>query len=259
MAMEQKEMVNLLKTEDVKVNILLINGSPRGNNHSQIPLDKAMEAAEKLPGVETDVFAFKGKKIGFCRHCPDYCRTKLECMYKDDFEEYYTKWLWADGVIWVTPVYHMGPPAQVRAVMDRLSEVGFHQARAKLDKTGGKPVYARYAKAMGAIVHGATRFGGQEITLQFLMNYALLMDGFYVTGDMPECYLGAAGHSPNREALLQDESFLHSAATVGKRVTEMAKIIKAAKMLAYDTIPDGFFPSKTEMNICDRQQFVESL
>jgi len=255
MVLNEKALVNILDPEDVKVNILVLNGSPRPDNNSMVPMERAIAAAEAVPGACVDTFHFRGKKLEFCRHCINYCTDKLECMHKDDFAEFRDKWLWADGIIWVAPVYHMGPPSQIRAVLDRLSEVGFHTVRAKQIERGGPLVYAKYTKAVGAIVHGATRYGGQEITLQFFMNHAILLDCFYVTGDMPECYLGAAGHSPTPEAIRGDESFLHSAATVGRRVTEMAKIIKAGLMLATDSIPADFFASKKSVHDFSKEEF----
>ena len=257
--LRDNDIVNILNPDDVKVNILVLNGSPRPNNNSMVPMERAIQEIEKISGANVDTFHFRAKKLEFCRHCTQHCGNVLECVHKDGFVEFLEKWLWADGIVWALPVYHMGPPAQVRAVLDRLSEIGFQTVRAKQRERGGPLVYGRYTKAVGAIVHGATKYGGQEITLQYLMNHAILLDCIYVTGDMPECYLGAAGHSPNPEAVKNDESFLHSAATVGKRVTEMAKIIKASMMLATDTIPEDFFTSKKAAQDYSRAEFKERL
>ncbi|MEG1525103.1 MAG: flavodoxin family protein [Clostridia bacterium] len=256
MALTNKDMVNVLNTEDVKVNILVLNGSPKKNSNSQIPMDAAIEAIQKIPGVNLDTFYFAGKKLEFCRHCLNYCNEHLECIHKDDFNEFKTKWLWADGIVWVSPVYHMGPPAKVRAVLDRLSEVEFHTVhRRSLTENCGY-IYPKFSKAVGAIIHGATRYGGQEITIQYFINHAVLLDCFPVSGDMPECYLGAAGHSPSREALENDKSFLHSAASVGRRVVETAKILKAGLMLSCDSMDKQWFPSKETMGAMDKESFI---
>jgi len=256
MALTNRDMVNVLKTEDVKVNILVLNCSPKAKSNSQVPMDAAIAEIQKIPGANVDTFYFAGKKLEFCRHCLNYCNEHLTCMYKDDFLEFKEKWLWADGIVWVSPVYHMGPPAKARSVLDRLSEVEFHTVHKRNLKEGCGYVYPKFSKAVGAIVHGATRYGGQEMTIQYFVNHSVLLDCFPVSGDMPECYLGAAGHSPNREALENDASFLKSAASVGRRVTETAKIIKAALMLTCDSMTENWFPSKETMGAMDKEGFI---
>lgn len=249
------EYVNALEPEQVKVNILGICGSPRGDSNSLILLNKALEGAQQLAGVEVDTYNFKGKKIEFCRHCLAYCSKHLECRHKDDFQEFKEKWLKADGIIWSVPVYHMGPPAKVRAALDRLSEVEFHTLRATQPDVK-EPKYPRFCKVGGTITQGGTKYGGQEITLQFFMNHFVLLDSFPVTGDMPESYLGVAGHVPNREALLENHELLQSAFSLGKRVAETAKIIKAGIMLTINSLPEEYLYSKKQMGALDRESFV---
>lgn len=259
MAIDMKEVVNALRGEDVRVNILVLNGSPRAKNNSQIPMDRVIQAVNDIPGTALDTFHFHGKNLEFCRHCLAYCSKHMNCVHKDDFHEFKKKWIWADGMVWVTPVYHMGPPGKLRSVIDRLSEVEFHTVHTTAQEKGVGYIYPRFMKAVGAVVHGGTRYGGQEITLQYFLNHTILLDNVPVTGDMPECYLGAAGYSPDRETLEKDEVFLESAYTVGKRVTEMAKIIKAAKIVAAETIPSEYYSSKQKMGAISKEEFLDQL
>lgn len=260
MALTEKDLVNLLDTSDVPVNILVVNCSPKAKSNSQVLVDVALEQLKEFPAVNTDTYRFAGKKIEACRHCPNYCKQHMECVYKDDYQEFREKWLWADGIVWVSPVYHMGPPSKVRSALDRLSEVEFHTIQDQRRKRGGgPPIYPKFSKAVGSIVHGATLYGGQEITIQYFVNHAVLLDCFPVSGDMPECYLGAAGHSPSREALEGNEVFLYSAGTVARRVAETAKMIKAGLMLAQEDLEEGWFPSKDAMGATDKEGFVSRM
>ena len=259
-ALTNKEMVNVLKGEDVKVNILVINCSPKAKSNSQVPMDAVIEAVKGIPGANVDTFHFANKKIEYCRHCrAHYCVEHQECVFQDDFQAFKAKWLWADGIVWVSPVYHMGPPSKVRAVLDRLSEVEFGSVHDRMKKQNCGLIYPKFYKAVGAVVHGATRFGGQELPCQFFINHAVLLDCMPISGNMPECYIGALGHSPNPEALGNDKSFLESARSVGVRVTEAAKIMKAARTLLYDDLDEQWFPSQEVMGGFDKAGFIARL
>lgn len=259
-ALTNKEMVNTLKGDDVKVNILVINCSPKAKSNSQIPTDVVVDAVSKMPGVCVDTYKFANKKIEYCRHCRvHYCVSHQECVFKDDFQEFKAKWLWADGIVWVSPVYHMGPPSMVRAVLDRLSEVEFGNVHDRMKKQNCGLIYPKFYKAVGSVVHGATRFGGQELTCQYFLNHSVLLDCMPISGNMPESYIGALGHSPNPDALKEDQSFLETAASVGRRVTEAAKIMKAARMLCVDDLDEQWFPSQEAMGGFDKAGFIARL
>ena len=259
-ALTNKEMVNVLKGEDVKGHILVINCSPTVKSKSRVPVAAVIEAVERIPGANIDTFSFANKKIEYCRHCrAHYCVEHQECIFQDDFQEFKAKWLWADGIVWVSPVYHMGPPSKVRAVLDRLSEVEFGAVHDRMNKKGCGLIYPKFYKAVGAVVHGATRFGGQELTCQFFLNHTVLLDCMPISGNMPECYIGALGHSPNPEALAADKQFLESAQSVGKRVTEAAKIMKAARMLLCGDLDEQWFPSQQVMGGFDKEGFIARL
>lgn len=242
--------IDLLRSEDVRVKILAINGSPRipKRSNSQLLLDAAKAAVAEHSGVEIVEYSFARKKIAPCRMCISYCSQHEECVNKDDFQEFRSKWLGSDGIIWSVPIYHMGPPSQVRAALDRMNELRFQTKRAH-----NATQYPRLCKAGGTIVQGGTRYGGQEITQQFFLHHFLLLQCVPVTADMPESYLGVCAHGPSREALLADKSAFHLSGSLGNRVTEMAKIIKAGLMLTQDSLPDEYFPSLEKMGLCERR------
>ena len=246
----EAELVDILNPDLVKVRILGINASPRARQQSNswLLLQEALAGVEEAGGAEVDTFDFGNKKIAYCLHCPRGCNDKLECIFQDDYQAFRQAWLQADGVIWSAPVYHMGPPSQVRAALDRLSEVEFNHHR-----TSGDRHYPRFCKVGGAIVQGGSRFGGQEVTAQFFMQHFLLMDNLPVTGDMPESYLGVLAQARSKEELLQDQALLASCRSLGRRVTHMARIVKAGMMLLRDALPDEYFYCRQNVGRIDRE------
>jgi len=253
LAPEEAAYLDILRTEDIRLKVFAINGSPRApkRSNSQILLDQAKLGALELPGVELSEFSFAQKDIDPCRMCITYCSKHQECCVADDFQEFRGKWLDSDGAIWSVPVYHMGPPSVVRAALDRMSELRFQTSFAHK-----QPQYPRLLKAVGTIVQGGSRYGGQEITQQFLMQHAMLFQCVPVTADMPEAYLGVAAQVRSRDDLLADEGALHQSRSQGLRVAEMAKIIKAGMLLTQDSLPDEYFPSRTKMGLIERRPII---
>ena len=108
-------------------------------------------------------------------------------------------------------------------------------------------------KAGGAIINGGSRYGGQEITQQFFIHHFLLLQCVPVTADMPESYLGVGVHFKTMDELKADEEIHKHCRNQGRRVTEMAKILKAAMMLVQDSLPDEYFPSEEKMGLIERR------
>jgi multimeric flavodoxin WrbA len=223
----------------VPVSILGIVGSPRKNGNTEIMVNEALEGAGEVQGVQTYSYSFHGKKIGGClADCLAYCRKNGACVLKDDFPGFMEAWLKADGVIFGAPVYHMGPPAQVKAAIDRLGNVLFTHL-------GGQMV--RFNKVCGAVVQGSSRWGGQEITAQFLVEHFLTMNCLPIAGDKPGPYLGAIGHAEKackRDSILADEFALRAARNMGKRVAETARIVQAGMAQLAGELPDIYFFSR---------------
>jgi multimeric flavodoxin WrbA len=215
--------------------ILAINGSPRKKSNSSILLEQGIEGAKEFADIELYQFEFHNKKIGGCRgSCISYCQREGKCVINDDLNELLDFWIQADGIIFAAPVYHMGPPGQVKCAVDRLGNIQFAYLKGN---------YPRYYKACGAIVQGSSRWGGQEITIQFFIEHFLTLNCIPITGDMPASYLGVAGYAPSWEndSILQDQKSLENAKIIGRRVAETAAIIKAGRKLLADRLPDIYF------------------
>jgi multimeric flavodoxin WrbA len=226
---------------ELPVTILGIIGSPRRGN-TEILINEALEGAREVGNVNTRVFSFHKKRFEGCAvTCSSYCAKHGRCALKDDFSDFFDAWLDADGILFGSPVYHMGPPAQVKAAIDRLGKILFtHLFRD----------FPRFSKVSAAIVQGSSRWGGQEITLQFFVQHFLLMNCLAVSGDMPDSYIGAAGlatSSLDTKSILNDKVAMRTARNVGRRLAEMTRIVKVGIEVLHDQLPKEYYFSKENL------------
>ena len=101
-----------------KVRILGIVGSPRKDGNTAKLVEEALGAVSAFPWVETDIFRIAGKKINHCVACYK-CMEKRQCVMNDGLYDFFEAYMPADGVLWAVPVFHMGVPSVVKALLDR--------------------------------------------------------------------------------------------------------------------------------------------
>lgn len=136
------------------MNILLINGSPKGGRSNTLQLANAFlegicnAKKECLPNIER--LNITQMEINACRGCFScWKNTPGKCCIYDDMETVLEKILWADLTIWSFPLYYFSLPGKLKTVMDRQlplnlpfmlpdSEGGGHPAR--YDMSGKKTV-----------------------------------------------------------------------------------------------------------------------
>jgi len=219
--------------------ILGIVGSPRRNSNTEVMVRKALEGAEEAGRVETDILLLAGKKINPCNSCFK-CKEKFDfCVFrfKDDMQEYYEKFLSADGLIIGSPVYHLSITGVLKNAIDRLGQGLISRYR----KTG----LPWFCKPAGVITQGAAKFGGQELTNQFLVDHLIIMNNLVVSPDGLNA-VGVAGSfqdKPAREPGIigeYDPEALGHCRKLGKRVAEITKIIRAGVEALRDELPEEY-------------------
>jgi multimeric flavodoxin WrbA len=222
-----------------EISLLGINGSPRRNGNTEFLLGHALDEVKKVASewrkeIRIDSYSAAGKLFLPCSGC-QRCRKLGYCSLeqKDDFGQLRDKWLQADAVLFAVPVYHMSIPGNIRNFLDRLG--------ASVYKKYGSHV--KFMKVYGCITQGAHLFSGQEHVITEMIHHALITGNIYVSGDMPQNYIGAAGWTENdssdsHNALQKcyeekhlDASFAVSAArSQARRVLQLALIIKAGAL-----------------------------
>ena len=113
--------------------ILVINGSPKGENSSTMKVTRAFlegmgESYDYIDTMRVDVKPCLG-----CYAC--WFQTPGKCIQNDDMAGILEKLLASDLVIWSTPLYCYSVPSNVKALYDRLIPLGSHTQ--KVDEAGG--------------------------------------------------------------------------------------------------------------------------
>ncbi len=102
-----------------KMNVLILNGSPKGDRSNTIRIAKAF--TEGFPeGTNIRRIDIYSKDIKPCRGCFSCWRNgDGRCVIKDDMEEIVSAIKEADVIIESYPLYFYGMPSQMKAVTDR--------------------------------------------------------------------------------------------------------------------------------------------
>lgn len=222
----------------MKIKVLGINGSPRRRGNTWIMLHEALEAASGLEDVETEYISVAEHKIlGGCRACfachrkpslEELCRGYKE---PDDVNMILRKMLDAEAWIIGTPVYFGGITAQLKALMDRTHPI--------------QPCGRAFRnKVCGVITMAYARMGGSEATIDDIHHWLMNLDAIIVglgparSAHGDSSYWGASGCQgwpkslPSTvpgalSAVKQDAMGMDAARSLGIRVAELAKAVKA--------------------------------
>ena len=109
------------------MNILVINGSPKGEKSNTYRLTRAfldgVSAREESNGnqkPEIEVLEINKLNIRPCLGCFScWNKTQGECCIHDDMRRVIERLLWADLTVWSFPLYYFGLPGQLKNLIDR--------------------------------------------------------------------------------------------------------------------------------------------
>ncbi len=96
------------------MNIIAFLGSPRKGGNTEGLLNKSVEGA----GGDARIFRLNTMNLRPCQSCGGCEKTGI-CIMKDDMKEVSEAIRSADRIIMATPIYFMGPSAQLKAMIDR--------------------------------------------------------------------------------------------------------------------------------------------
>lgn len=97
--------------------VLILSGSPRKNGNSDLLCNEFMRGAVESGSIVEKIRVAE-KSIGYCRACYA-CRSKGECIIKDDMAEILQKMIDAEVIVLASPVYFYSIDAQLKALIDR--------------------------------------------------------------------------------------------------------------------------------------------
>ncbi len=196
------------------IKLLGISGSPRIAS-TDFAVKFALSFAREKYQVETDYFTVHRKTISFCIHC-DYCVRKKEgCIQKDDVQEIYPKLEKANAWVLASPVYQGQISGQLKAILDRCRALVAKNPKAFENKVGA------------AIAVGGDRTGGQDPTLQTIIDFYIINEMIPVGGGSFGANLGAAIWSKDKGAkgAESDEEGLRTIRRTVGRLIKVASLI----------------------------------
>lgn len=104
------------------MNILVLNGSPKGEKSNTLQITKAfLKGIQNTEQVSIEIIDISRANIGHCKGCFGcWTATPGKCVIKDDMSVLYDKYISADLVIWSFPLYFFSMPSKAKVFMDRL-------------------------------------------------------------------------------------------------------------------------------------------
>lgn len=197
-----------------------ISGSPRKASTDYI-VQEALRFASEMYSAQIEYFSAMGKKINFCIHCDHCIRTRNGCVHKDDMQFVYEKLKWADAIVIGTPVYQGMPSAQTKAIMDRCRAAAAQDMHFIRNKPGA------------ALAVGGDRIGGQEPSIQAILNFYVINEALPVGGGSFGANLGGAFWSKDRgaEGVKEDEEGLKSLRKTMDRLMKTALMLKKNNLI----------------------------
>lgn len=199
---------------EIEIRLLGVSGSSRRKS-TDFAVNEALRYAHERHGAVVDYFSAHRKTIGFCVHCDACVRKKQGCAFKDDMEELYPKLEWANAWILGTPVYQGQVSGQLKAMLDRCRAVVARDLHAFRYKVGA------------AVAVGGDRSGGQEPTLQSIVDFYLINEMIPVAGGAFGANLGAAVWSRDKgaEGVRADEQGLAALRRVVDRLVDVTRLV----------------------------------
>ncbi|MCO1603887.1 flavodoxin family protein [Desulfosporosinus nitroreducens] len=103
-----------------KKNILVLTGSPRKNGNSDRMANAFIQGALSV-GHEVVKFESARKEIDGCKACKTCWKKGKPCSFDDSFNELAPLLEAADVLVFSTPLYWFGFPAQIKAAIDKMN------------------------------------------------------------------------------------------------------------------------------------------
>lgn len=99
--------------------VVVLSTSLRSNSNSEL-LAKSFVEGSKESGNEVEYISLKNKDIRFCIGCLA-CQKLGYCVIKDDVTDIMDSVLYADVVVWASPIYYYEMSGQMKTLIDRLN------------------------------------------------------------------------------------------------------------------------------------------
>lgn len=188
--------------------ILALNGSHNKNGNTAFLLNEILKNCEKM-GANTELLsvneAIIDAKTPFCVSCSTPCSK--QCYKGTKLDDLFEKTKKADFIIFGSPVYFGSMTAQMKCLFDKTRAIRAEKAW--------------LAKPMAAVTVGASKYGGQERTLEAIHSCALV-EGMTLIGNSADGGMGHFGVSAQNPAD-KDEYAINCCKILAERIIETLK------------------------------------
>ena len=200
--------------------ILGISSSLRAGSNTSILVNNALKGASTIDGVETKFISVRGKDIKPCIAACDSCNdNETYCIHKDDMQEVYEALIWADGIIFGTPVFSQTLNTQMKILMERCRPL--------------EQLELLRLKIGGAVAVATGRNQGQEYAIHAIQNF--FVSNMMLTVGGIRSAIGVSGVA-TQENTIDKDKFDHgdfgrissgeNAFLLGKYITTWTKVFK---------------------------------
>ena len=231
------------------MNILLINGSPRGKRSNTYKLASAfIDGIRDKEDLVLEELSVDKLKISSCLGCFScWNKTPGKCVINDDMADVIEKLLWADITVWSFPLYYYSVPGKLKTLIDRQLPM-LLPFMVKDVKSGGHP--SRYDMS------------GKR-------NVLISTCGFYTAEGNYDAVTALSDHlfgKDNYEKIFCPQGELFSVPELSKRTNEYLEYVRTAgQEFAAGTITDEtkgklntlLFPKETFEAMADASWGVE--
>lgn len=186
--------------------VLALNGSHVKDGNTAFLLNEVLRHCKEM-GADTELCsvheAISDAKIPFCVNCSTPCSK--QCYKGTKLEELFEKVKNADFVLFGSPVYFGSMTGQLKCFFDKTRDARANKAWLN--------------KPMAAVTVGASKYGGQERTLEHIHSCALV-SGMTLIGNSSEIGMGHFGVSAQKPAN-EDTYAIAQCKSLAKRIMEI--------------------------------------
>lgn len=177
--------------------VIAIFGSPRKEGNSDILLNEFIRGITKSD-IKIESVVVRDLQIAPCNSCGG-CWESGTCVINDDMQKIYPLLVEADGIVISSPIYFMGVPAQLKALIDRCQSFWAKKYILNLPIREGAKISNGFFIATAARDKGMDLFSGAVKTVKAFFH---VLDTKYI-GDMLCHGLEGKTDAADKQALLK--------------------------------------------------------
>ncbi len=224
------------------MNVLVINGSPKGRASNTYRLTKAFTDGLKAANPTAEICEIDVNKLDIkgCKGCfACWNKTPGKCCIADDMQSVLEKLLWADVTVWSFPLYYFSVPSRLKALIDRQLPMSLPFMCDREDGAGNGSHPARYnMEGKRHVIISTCGFYTAEGNYDSVLS---MFDHMCGKGNYTEILCGQGELFRVKELSARTDEYLEFVRTAGKEYAECGISDKTRKNLSQLLYPKDVF------------------